>query len=405
MLTKANNHRDKEKTAEGTSVTALFSRQKGSGGQFFMAVTIDLLIQQNVSVVLFIFVICTFLPVMLVTIVGNLIVILSVYRKSASTKTSSSIFISSLALFDFLTGLIGVPLCMVAYILRRQFLYNYSCGTWYFMPATISVTISGLHLMVITIDRVLAIKYPLRYRAWMPVERAIRICICVSLLGFFLGGSSFAVGALASLFVPPPNVTYEYECGSSAFYDMYGYPVYIYLIPIAGLTIPIMFILYAYIFSIASKKAKDIATRHGKKFNRREIKVTKTTAIVLLVYTLCVAPTVLKSIVHKAVDNGSTWLVWYLWLTDFLILANSMVNPLIYAGRSKDMKKEFKETFTSLFVRITRIRRNNKRGICVDGSGSVKAKSDAKASIISTDLRARFPSSFENTGDVSVHVL
>ncbi|XP_033119312.1 histamine H2 receptor-like [Anneissia japonica] len=326
-----------------------------------MAATIDVLIQQNVSVGLFIFVICTFLPVMLVTIIGNLIVILSVYRKRSLAKTPNSIFISSLALFDFLNGLIGIPLCMVAYILRRQFFYIENCGIWYRVPARIFVTISMLHLLVITIDRFLAIKYPLRYIVWMPVERAIRICICVSFVGVFLGGIPSAVGALASLLVPPPNVTYEYECRSSAFYDIYGNSVYFYLSAIIGLTIPIMFILYSYIFSVASKKAKEIATHHGKKVNRREMKVTKTAAIVLLVYTLCVAPTFLKStIVHNAVDNGSTWLVWFLWLADFLILANSMINPLIYAGRSKEMRKEFKETFTTLFVRFNRIR--SKRG-------------------------------------------
>ncbi|XP_033118607.1 adenosine receptor A2b-like [Anneissia japonica] len=286
---------------------------------------------------------------MLATIIGNLIVILSVYRKPALAKIPNYIFISSLALFDFLTGLIGVPLCMVAFILRRKFSYTEDCGIWYFVPARIFVVISVLHLIVITIDRVLAIKYPLRYIRWMPVERAIRICICVSLFGVFLGGIPFAVAAVASMFVPPPNATYEYECGSSALYDMYGNPMYHYLKPIAGLTIPIMFILYAYIFSIASKKAKEVATRHGKQITRREMKVTKTTAIILLVYTLCVAPTVLKSIVHKAIDNGSTWLVWYLWLADFLGLASSMMNPLIYAGRSKIMRKEFKETITSLF--------------------------------------------------------
>ncbi|XP_033108966.1 adenosine receptor A2b-like [Anneissia japonica] len=321
------------------------------------------LIQQNVSVGLFIFMICTFLPVMLVTIIGNLIVILSVYRNRSLAKTPSCIFITSLALFDFLTGLIGVPLCMVGYILRRQFFYIEGCVVWYLVPVSIFIVISGLHLIVITIDRFLSIKYPIKHIVWMPVERAIRICIYVSLFGFFLGGSPFAVGALASLFVPPPNVTYEYECGSSAFYYMYGSPVYFYLTRIAGLTIPIMFILYAYIFSIASKKAKDIATRHGKKFNRREMKVTKTTAIVLLVYTLCIAPTVLSSTVQKAVDNGSTWLVWYSWLAYFLILANSMVNPLIYARRSKIMRKEFKETFSLLFVRFIRSRSESERRI------------------------------------------
>ncbi|XP_033122126.1 adenosine receptor A2b-like [Anneissia japonica] len=328
--------------------------------------TIDLSVQQNVSVGLFIYVIITYLPVMLITILGNFIVILSVYRKRE--KTPNSIFISSLAIFDFLTGLIGVPLCMVAFLLRRQFHYMENCAIWYYVPITIFISISVLNLIVITIDRFLAIKYPLRYHVWISTERAFRVCICVDLFGFFFAGSSFAIGAVASLFVPPPNVTYEYDCGSSAIYEMYGAPVSYYVMgPVVGLSILFLFILYAYIFSIASKKAKENATRHGKKVKKREMKVTKTAAIVLLAYTLCTAPSALKIIIKRLIDNGSTWLVWYLWFADFLIIANSMMNPLIYAGRSKVMRKEFKETFDFIICKVS-------------SRSEVKAKYDAEAS-------------------------
>ncbi|XP_033098703.1 adenosine receptor A3-like [Anneissia japonica] len=327
--------------------------------------TIDLSVQQNVSVGLFIYVIATYLPVMLMTIIGNFIVILSVYRKRQ--KTPGMIFISSLAIVDFLTGLVGVPLSMVAGLVRRQFLYRNNCAIWYYMPATIFIYISVVNLLAITIERFLAIKYPLRYHVWMSVEKAIKISICVDLFGVVLAGSPFAIGAVASLFVPPPNVTYEYDCGSSATYEMYGTPVaYFVQGPLAGLSIPIMFILYAHIF-FALKKANKTASRHEKKVSKREMKLAKTTAIVLLVYTLCIAPSALKIIIRNLIDNGSTWLVWYLWLADFLVVANSMMNPLIYAGRSQVRRKELKETF--YFI------------ICKVSSGSeIKAKYDSEAS-------------------------
>ncbi|XP_033114182.1 adenosine receptor A2a-like [Anneissia japonica] len=313
--------------------------------------TIDLLLQQNVSVGLFIYVIVTYLAVMLVTILGNFIVILSVYRNRKNTP--SSIFIASLAIVDFLTGLIGVPLCMVGSFLRRQFLYMNGCAMWYYMPATILISMSVLNLLVITIDRFLAIKYPLRYRVWVSVKRAFRISVCVDLFGLLAGGSSFAVSAVASLFVPPHNVTYEYDCGRSAIYEKYGNPVEFFVKVVAiGLSIPIMFILYAYIF-FASKKATKAASRREKKVSKREIKMAKTTAIVLLVYILCIAPSALKIIVRKLIDNVSTSLVWYLWLADFLAVANSMMNPFIYAGRSGVMRKELKETFYFIICKVS----------------------------------------------------
>ncbi|XP_033110599.1 adenosine receptor A3-like [Anneissia japonica] len=315
--------------------------------------TVDLLVQDDVSIVLVITVFCLNVPLMLAIVLGNLIVILSIYRKRALTQTPSNIFMSSLALADIMTGLIGVPFSIVGYLLRKSLLYSVNCAIWYFVPCIIFIHVSVFNLIVITLDRFLAIKYPLRYHVWMAPERAIRICVFVYFLGIFLGSSSFIVAAVASIFVPTPNVTFEYDCGSFVFYDIYGAPVYYYFTnPLTGLTIPCLLILYAYIFSIASKKAKEAATRHGKKINKREMKVTKTTAIVLLVYTLCMAPTVFKKLVQGYIDDGSTWLVWYPWFSDFTAIANSMLNPLIYAGRCKVMREEYINTMNFIASKL-----------------------------------------------------
>ncbi|XP_033100208.1 adenosine receptor A3-like [Anneissia japonica] len=159
-------------------------------------------------------------------------------------------------------------------------------------------------------------------------------------------------------------MTYEYDCGVSAV-GIYGDPAIKYLfLPFSGLTMLIMFMVYAYIYLIASKKGKENALRLGKKIRRREMKVTKTTAIVLISFTLCITPTVLKGTVIAYI-NSSTWIMIYRWFSALFLFANSMMNPLIYAGRSKEMRKEFKETFELI--------------VCKVSSGSVKADSDTKA--------------------------
>ncbi|XP_033110601.1 adenosine receptor A2a-like [Anneissia japonica] len=312
--------------------------------------TVDLPIQDDICLGLLIFVICLSLPLLITIVIGNLVVILSIYRNQELANTSSYIFISSLALFDFLTGLIGLPFAIVGFLLRRQFLYSVNCAIWYFAPCMIFVQVSVLNMVLITFDRFIAIKYPFRYHKWMSPGRAIRISIFADLFGILFGSMSFIVTAVAAIFVPLPNVTYEYDCEQFPLYEYYGAPAYNYLAnPLGGLTIPTMFILYAYIFTIASKKAKETATRHGKRVATREMKVTKTTAIVLLVYTLCIAPSVIKGIFQEYIENGSNWLVWYPWFADYLATSNSMVNPFIYAGRSKVMRHEFKETI-NIFV-------------------------------------------------------
>ncbi|XP_033110598.1 adenosine receptor A2b-like [Anneissia japonica] len=349
--------------------------------------TVDLLVQDDVSIALVITVCCLNVPLMLAIVFGNLIVILSIYRKRALAQTPSNIFMSSLALADIMTGLIGVPFSIVGYLLRKRFLYSVNCAIWYFVPCIIFIHVSVFNLIVITLDRFLAIRYPLRYHVWIAPERAIRICVFVYFLGTFLGSSSFIVAAVASIFLPTPNVTFEYDCGSSAFYEIYGAPVFYYVTnPVAGLTIPCLFILYLYIFSIASKKAKEAATRHGKKLLKREMKVTKTTAIVLLTYTLCIAPTAFKNIVQGYIDNGSTWLAWYPWFSDFLAITNSMLNPFIYAGRSKEMRKEFKITIKFIVsILCPRIYKMEK-----DGPNKNSQRWSSKANITTTTTNVEF---------------
>ncbi|XP_033110464.1 adenosine receptor A2a-like [Anneissia japonica] len=187
----------------------------------------------------------------------------------------------------------------------------------------------------------------------MSPERAIRICIFVDLLAILWGSISFGVAGIAAAVYPSPNVTYEYNCGQSPLYEMYGQPINDYANrPIIGFTIIFLCILYAYIFTIASKKAKEAATRRGETVSTREMKITKTSAIVLLGYTLCIAPSILKDTVQGYIDAGSTWLVWYPWFTDFILISNSMINPFIYAGRSKLVRKDFSETIYFIFGKM-----------------------------------------------------
>ncbi|XP_071959484.1 adenosine receptor A2a-like [Antedon mediterranea] len=307
--------------------------------------TVDLSIQSDISLGLCVFVICLTVPMILITSFGNLVILITIYRKHRLSNTASNIFISSLALFDFLTGFIGLPVAIVGFLIRRQFLYRINCGIWYFAPCIVFVQVSVLNLVLITFDRFLAIKFPFRYCTWMSPEVAFRICVFLNVFGTIIGSLSFIVTGVASIFVPPPNITYEYDCGQSPMYEYYGAPTYVYVInPLAGLTIPTMFIVYVYVFLIASNQAKVAATRTGTKVITREMKVTKTTATILVVYTLCIAPTALKAFVQSYIDNGYTWLVWYPWFSDYMSVANSMVNPFIYAGRSKLMRQEFKET-------------------------------------------------------------
>uniref|UniRef100_A0AC35TLK8 G_PROTEIN_RECEP_F1_2 domain-containing protein n=1 Tax=Rhabditophanes sp. KR3021 TaxID=114890 RepID=A0AC35TLK8_9BILA len=98
----------------------------------------------------------------LLTIFGNILVVLSVvvYKRM---RTFTNILLTSLATSDLLVGLMVMPLSLVDLLHQHKWPFNpLLCNIW----ATTDVllcTASILNLCIISIDRYLAINYPLKY--------------------------------------------------------------------------------------------------------------------------------------------------------------------------------------------------------------------------------------------------
>ena len=84
-----------------------------------------------------------------------------------------------------------------------------------------------------------------------------------------------------------------------------------------------------------------------KQATKREKKITKTLLIVLLLFLACYVPScVCIYIVNFCYTCGCEFIHWVRDIQFVLVMANSGVNPFVYAWRLKNFRKAFKSILT-----------------------------------------------------------
>ena len=109
-------------------------------------------------------------PLMLTSITGNALVLVAILRTPSLRSVPSIIFLCSLAITDFLVGLVGQPF----YIASE--LYHSTDGPLSKVEALISVSLCGVSLATMTaisVDRFLALHYHVTYANLMTTKRAM----------------------------------------------------------------------------------------------------------------------------------------------------------------------------------------------------------------------------------------
>ena len=113
-------------------------------------------------------------PVMLLSIIGNALVLVAILR-TPSTRSPSVIFLCNLAVSDLLVGLVVEPAYIAEQIVRTVTVPQKAVKTMGFAGCSVSLwTITA-----ITVDRFLALHYHLQYPNLMTTSRAIYTIITI----------------------------------------------------------------------------------------------------------------------------------------------------------------------------------------------------------------------------------
>lgn len=314
--------------------------------------------------------------ILILDVCGNCLVIGAILHH-LRLRTVTNYFIISLAVSDLLIAALSMPF-------RIHHTLNYMCWDlgkivcefWVFVDLLCSCA-SITNLSLISIDRFLALSFPLSYRSIMTKGRGF------AAIAFVWGYSGLLAALSFTSWSPDAKTISSNECKKS---DRYYYTFAI----TAGFFLPltILVINYSMVFKVAFIQAKKLqllksasamkpgeiseadtrkevrqsvvsvgrTERKRRKSIVRELKATKTLAIVIGTFIICWLPffiimfvvqfcgDCLSKIPEKVQQFVAVVFVYV------LPLLNSAINPIIYSSFNSDFRKAFKDIFLRICV-------------------------------------------------------
>ncbi|EDO47351.1 predicted protein [Nematostella vectensis] len=298
------------------------------------------------------------------TLFGNGLVVAAVYM-FARLRRMSNYFIVSLAVSDLLLALASLPLRIDQSYHNNNWCRDLSTCTYWIATDGIWASASICHLAVISIDRFLAVTKPFAYQELM-----------TKTLGFTLLGFVWVYACLWGLLGlfnwtdpgTPSIYTGVYPTGERfcTKNDKWYYTVA--LAVAFFLPLLIVIVTYACVFNVALNQARAMSladpNKRGHKRIVRELKATKTIAIVIGAFVVCWLPffiIVVLSLWCKPEDCFAAFqkypkfsLAIRIPFVFVLPMVNSCINPVIYAVYNK----EFRMSFSVMLLRKKRGRRS-----------------------------------------------
>lgn len=250
------------------------------------------------------------------TVLLNVQVIMAV-KARPRLRTNSNILLACLAVTDALTGLIVQPL----FVLRRV-LQLFDVGDWKGVANTHNTflfvvgTSSLLHLMLVTFGRLVAIKFTMHYSNFI-TEKNLRVTV-------------------------PVFWSFSFICGAIWFLN-FRLVLYFVIAPLFASCIVFVTSAYVVLYRETLRHRKMIKTHQlpqeeVERFTK-ENKALKTTVFVIGAIVVCLLPAGVSFLVRIfGAFQGNAYATLTSWIRTSAML-NSLVNPLIYCWRQKEMRK------------------------------------------------------------------
>ncbi|XP_033115364.1 trace amine-associated receptor 7f-like [Anneissia japonica] len=265
---------------------------------------------------IFILTICT--PLDLVIICGNAFVLIFI-RQTPSLQVLQFTLIASLALVDLLTGIIAVPLYVLALVTRGDdYIKIDSCNLLY-IPLKICLVTSFFHLLFITTDRYVSIIKPLKYRQIVTQTR-----VFCAIIFSWITASAFSFTQLLWK-------------GEGIFLCYQSIAAQRYMILIMFPTGMFLLIkMYFRIFMEARKHRNTITAQNtvGTLTTvQKNVKAAKTSALMVCCFIAAYLPYSSKVFIILFIQRSEMY--WYDLMSELFICIGSAVNPFIYVFRHK----------------------------------------------------------------------
>uniref|UniRef100_A0A336LQZ6 CSON001514 protein n=1 Tax=Culicoides sonorensis TaxID=179676 RepID=A0A336LQZ6_CULSO len=299
--------------------------------------------------------------VAILAVIGNAAVII-VFQQEKRLRRRTNYYIVSLALADFLVGLLGIPFAIMASVGLPRNMHACLCTVSLLM---VLCTISIFCLVAVSVDRYWAILYCISYNRNVSTRTAIiiiSICwIAGSIVGFLplFGWHAEFKPDQACLFVEVMDYSYlVFLCFGTIVTPaviLAAFYAHIYTVILRQLNTNVPVITVKDDSSAKSKEPiRHLRRQRGGTMLRvlgaaqkREVKATQNLSIIVLFFMICWMP--LYTI--NCINAFCSMCLDDIKLTNFCIILshlNSALNPILYAYHLRDFRKALKTSMMRL---------------------------------------------------------
>ncbi|XP_069009707.1 trace amine-associated receptor 13c-like [Embiotoca jacksoni] len=260
----------------------------------------------------------------LFTVILNLLVIISIAH-FRQLHTTTNLILLSLAVSDFFIGIL--MLFQIEVIDGCWFHGDLICGLYLYLDYIITSASIGT-MVIIAIDRYVAICHPLHYSSKITIQR-VQMCVCLCWIC-----SVVYTGLVLKDFLKQPG----------SFNSCFGECVLV-INYIAGLfdlvisfiaPITVIVLLYVRVFVVAVSQARIMRSQLAPvrlqksvtvTVKKSELKAARTLGVVVLVFLICMCPYYCATLSDQTSVLNASSDAFVVWLFYF----NSCLNPIIYA--------------------------------------------------------------------------
>ena len=282
-----------------------------------------------------------FIPLMLSILFGNFLVMVTVLSKR-HLHTPTNFILGSLAVSDFLTGALTIPFEL--YTDAKSSTLDCYTVTYMLMPSYYLGSVSLMHQVIVTVDRLIAVCRPLRYHS-LVTPSLVTMVIC----GVWILGTLPAIFYLYVWMDTMPEDHEKGKCGGAAYFT--SKCITDFEISLSTFVLLILLLLTAfnvYIWRVAARQAQQIYAHlrlqhtEQRRKNLLSLQATKTVLFIVGTFIISWTPfsiyTAISSVIQaKVLDNSVVLIINQ--ITYFFICVNSAINPLIYGWKNTEFRR------------------------------------------------------------------
>lgn len=294
-----------------------------------------------------IFTVALHVVLFLTTWFGNSLVCAAIWRFRA-LRTVSNMVIFSLALADLLMTV--VFMYRIIHLLSGEDLHM-ACHNFSEIAFN-AICVIILHLTVISVDRFIAIKFPLRYKTLVTRHR-MKITLAFVWLFPLIGTVIFPHSLPKEAYEDFVDYYDSFHLCISFHHHQFQNTSKIFaaIIIVLYIVLPCIVTLSSYIYIMKVSRDQQFKLENQAHLEREtmrkvEIKVAVTYGIIIGAFMICFLPLLAATLFQQFEDEERKNMIRVMQILSIIASISACINPAVYTWRNREFRKAFKKIIT-----------------------------------------------------------